>query len=84
MIKTKLLEIEYNSINQTIKQPEKLVAILKIKQLLNLIDFNAEVVPLHDEDHLIKLLTSLKNERLTKQELLIAKELITDTHEYKL
>ncbi len=84
MIKSRLLEIEYKSINKTIKQPEKLVAILRIKQLLSQIDFNAEIVPLQDEEHLVKLLTSLKNKRLSKQELLIVKELITDIDENKL
>jgi hypothetical protein len=81
MIKTKLLEIEYKSINQTKIHPEKLVAILRIKQLLSEIDFNSEIVPLHDEAHLLKLLTSLKNEKLSKYELLIAKELVNSANE---
>jgi len=44
--------------------------------LLRKIDFNVEVVPLEDEDRLLKLFSSLKNNPLSIQEKVLIKELV--------
>lgn len=84
MIITKLLEIEADLTNGANKEPNKLMALQAIKNLLEQIDFSAEVVPLHNENQIIQLFVSLKGEQLSQDEVQIAKKLITDTDENKL
>jgi hypothetical protein len=50
------------------KEQNKILAANKIENLLNQIDFDAEVVPLDDSEELIQLLSSLKDGKLTKEE----------------
>ncbi len=77
MIQTKLLLIEYATINDSTRNHWKLTAIRVIKSLLTQIDFNAETIPLESAKKLKDLLVSLKGGLLTKEESKIAEELIT-------
>ena len=77
MIQTKLLLIEYAAINGPESNRWKLSATRCIKDLLTHIDFNSETVPLESGRKLKELLTSLKGDLLTNEEIKIADELIT-------
>ncbi len=77
MIQTKLLIIEYNTVNNQEQNPLKLKTIRGLRNLLMLIDFISETVPLDNSEKLKELLTSLKGETLTEEESSIAEELIT-------
>ncbi len=77
MIQTKLLIIEYNTINNPEQNPIKLKTIRSVRNLLMQIDFISETVPLDNTEKLKELLTSLKGEALNKEESSIAEELIT-------
>ena len=77
MIQTKLLLIEYDTINNPEQDLLKLKTIRSVRNLLMKIDFISETVPLENTDKLKELLTSLKGDPLTKEESMIAKELIT-------
>jgi len=77
MIQTKLLLIEYATVNDRIAQDHmKLQAIRGIKELLMKIDFKAEVVPTESSSKLKKLLVSLKGSLLTKSEDKLVDELV--------
>ena len=77
MIQTKLLIIEYSTVNDSEQNLLKLKTIRNLRNLLMQIDFTSETVPLENTEKLIELLTSLKGEKLTKEESNIAEELIT-------
>jgi len=77
MIQTKLLLIEYAAINGPECDRWKLSAARCIKGLLTHIDFNTETVPLESGKKLKELLTSLKGDLLSNEEIKIANELIT-------
>ena len=77
MIQTKLLIIEYNTVNSPKQNFLKLKTIRNLRNLLMQIDFISETVPLENTEKLKELLTSLKGETLTKEESNIAEELIT-------
>lgn len=64
MINTKLFLIESTDIDN-----KKLAAIKSIRGIISQIDFTSEVVPIDEPERLIKLLTSLKGEQLTGQEI---------------
>ncbi len=76
MLQTKLLLIEYATVNGKDKNHWKLAAIRSIKNLLLQIDFNVEVIPDTNSDRLQNLLCSLKGESLTKEEKILVEELI--------
>ena len=77
MIQTKLLIIEYNTVNNPEQNPLKLETIRSVRNLLMKIDFISETVPMESTEKLKELLTSLKGEALNKEESSIAEELIT-------
>ena len=77
MIQTKLLIIEYNTVNSPEQNQNKLKSIRGVRNLLMQIDFISETVPMDNIEKLKELLTSLKGEVLTKEESCIAEELIT-------
>ena len=77
MIQTKLLLIEYATINSRERNHWKLAAIRGVKNLLTQIDFTAETIPLESAKKLKELLSSLKGDLLTNEELKIADELVT-------
>ena len=76
MIQTKLLLIEYDTVNNPEQDLLKLKTIRSVRNLLMKIDFISETVPLENTEKLKELLTSLKGETLTKEESNIAEELI--------
>jgi len=76
MILAKLLLMQYDTVNTEQKDEKKLNTISELKRLLRQIDFNVEVVPLEDEDRLLKLFSSLKNNPLSIQEKVLIKELV--------
>ncbi len=76
MIQTKLLLIEYDTVNKPEQDLLKLKTIRNVRNLLMKIDFISETVPLENTEKLKELLTSLKGETLTKEESNIAEELI--------
>ncbi len=77
MIQTKLLIIEYATVNNPKQDVIKLNTIRSIRNLLMQVDFISETIPLENAGKLIELLASLKGKPLTKEEAMIAEELIT-------
>ncbi len=77
MIQTKLLLLEYTTINDNANNHWKLAAIRSIRNLLFLVDLNAEIVPINNANKLKELLGSLKGEKLTKDEKSLIEELVT-------
>lgn len=66
------LEVKYN----IYQQQNKLKAIRGIIELLNQIDFGAEVVPTDDSEKLSELLNSLKGSTLNETECEVIRSLI--------
>ncbi|MCF6308368.1 MAG: hypothetical protein L3J09_10470 [Flavobacteriaceae bacterium] len=77
MIQTKLLLLEYATVNDTAQNHWKLAAIRSIKNLLLHLDLNAEVVPVNNASRLQNLLSSLKGEDLNDEENKLVEELVT-------
>ncbi len=76
LILTRLLLIEYATVNSEGRNHQKLKAIREIRNTLLQIDFMAEIVPLENVKNLINLLSSLKGENLSNEELGLVGELI--------
>ncbi|TYA58264.1 hypothetical protein [Formosa maritima] len=76
MIRAKILFIEQAIVSNSAENTELLDAIKNVRNLLDQIDFNSEIVPLESAKSLCKLLESLKNEPLSSQEMLLAKKLV--------
>ncbi len=78
MIQTKLLLLEYTTVNDTTAQNHwKLAAIRSIRNLLLHLDLNAEAVPVNNARSLQNLLSSLKGEDLNAEENKLVEELVT-------
>ena len=76
LIFNKIFQIELIA-KDTINEERKMLnAIISIKQLLNKIDFSAEIVPINDFDQLKELLIDLKNEPLNEVELKLIQRII--------
>ena len=78
IIQSKLLLIEYETVNSVGVNHQKLDAIREIRKALFQIDFMAETVPLESVNNLSKLLSSLKGNKLNKEELKLVKELVNN------
>jgi len=76
MIHTKLLLLEYNTVNKTGINQWKLVTIRNIRNLLFNIDLTAEIIPANDANKLNDLLSTLKGKKLTTEEEKLVKELV--------
>jgi len=76
MIQTKLLLLEYATINDSDQNHWKLAAIRSIKNLLLQLDLNAEIVPTSNLGKLKSLLISLKGDQLSKEEAKLLEELV--------
>ncbi len=76
IIQTKLLLIEYETVNGVAINHQKLNAIREIRKALFQIDFMAETVPLESVNNLSRLLSSLKGNELNKEELKLVNELV--------
>lgn len=57
------------------KEQNKILTINSIENLLSQIDFDAEVIPIDDSEELIQLLSTLKDEKLTKEEIEMIQEI---------
>jgi len=77
MIQTKLLLLEYATVNDPSQNHWKLAAIRNIRNLLLHLDLNAEVVPVNNANRLQNLLSSLKGEDLNTEENKLVEELVT-------
>lgn len=75
MIHQKISKIKLSATNKIDEEVNTLVAANTIQELLTQIDFNAEVVPMHDSEKLIKLFTSLKGKELSTTEIGLIKEI---------
>lgn len=75
MIHQKISKIKLSATKRIDEEVNKLVAANTIQELLNQIDFNSEVVPIHDCKKLIKLFTSLKGKELNTNEIELIKEI---------
>ncbi len=76
MIQTKLLLLEYVTINDNSRDGMKLQAIREVKELLRIIDFNLEDEPLKSSFNLKKILTVLKGAELSINQESLVEELI--------
>lgn len=76
LILTRLLLIEYATVNSKERNHRKLKAIREIRNTLLQIDFRAEIVPLENIKNLGNLLSSLKGNKLSNDELILVEELI--------
>jgi len=77
MIQTKLLLLEYATVNDGSQNHWKLTAIRNIRNLLLHLDLNVEVVPVNNAKRLQGLLSSFKGEDLSPEENKLIEELIT-------
>ncbi len=68
MIQKILAEIEIEVKYRIYYEQKNLTAVKNLKELVDQIDFNAEVVPLQDKNRLSKLLISLKGSELNENE----------------
>ena len=68
MILNKLTSIELEVKSSIYKEQNKLVAIKTLQDLLDQIDFNAEIVPMENIEKLSTLLNSLKGRALDEEE----------------
>ncbi len=68
MITQILSDIELDVKYKIYKEQKRLKAIKNVKELLDQIDFSAEVVPFEDIKKLSQLLVSLKGEALDEEE----------------
>lgn len=78
IILTKLLLIEYETVNSAGVIHQKLDAIREIRKALFQIDFKAEIVPLENANKLSDLLKSLKGFELSSEEIKIVNELVNN------
>ena len=76
LIFNKIFQIELIAKDTINKERKMLNAIISIKQLLNKIDFSAEIVQINDFDQLKELLIDLKNEPLNEVELKLIQRII--------
>ena len=68
MIQELLTDIEMEVKYKIYTEQKNLVAVKNLKELLNQIDHEVEVVPLEDKNRLSKLLVSLKGQALSDVE----------------
>lgn len=78
LILTRLLLIEYATINSKDRSYQKLKVIREIRNTLLQIDFMSEIVPLENVNKLSSLLMSLKGSKLTRDELSLVEELVNN------
>ena len=76
MIIEKLSKIEAAAKYRINSEYRKLDTVRIFKELLNQIDFSAEIVPFEDSKKLTKVLTSLKGKQLSKCESKLIEEIV--------
>ena len=81
MIQELLVDIEMDVKYKIYTEQKNLVAIKNLKELLNQIDYDAEVVPYKDKEKLSRLLVSLKGQTLNDDEHRMVERIIKKEHE---
>lgn len=76
MIRNLLSEIEVEIKYRIYREKKYLNALKNIKESLNQIDFDAEIVPVDNKSKLIQLFTSLKTEDLIEDELYLIDQIV--------
>jgi len=76
LIKAKINSIQYKTEIDLKFNVEKISALKSINHLLNQIDFTVEEVPINNSERLKKLLTSLKGDSLSENEIELVTEII--------
>ena len=76
MIRNLLSEIEVEIKYRIYRENKYLSALKNIKESLNQIDFDAEIVPVENKSKLIQLFTSLKTEDLIEDELYLIDQIV--------
>jgi len=76
MIIEKLLKAVNDTQLRLSQENRRLKAIKSIREMLSVIDFTAEAVPVKDEARLTRLLVSLKGKPLTKDEMNLINEIV--------
>lgn len=76
MIRNLLSEIEVEIKYRIYREKKYLSALKNIKESLNQIDFDAEIVPVDNKSKLIQLFTSLKTEDLIEDELYLIDQIV--------
>ena len=76
MILEKLSNIEKETEKRIDKAYLRMASIRSLKELLNQVDFSTEFIPMEDPEKLKELLVSLKGKKLSKNERLLAGEMI--------
>ncbi len=76
MIQELLTDIEMEVKYKIYSEQKNLVAVKNLKELLNQIDHEVEVVPLKDKEKLSRLLVSLKGQALSDNEHRMVEKLI--------
>lgn len=69
-----MMEREALLLSERLKK--RVIAIESLKDILSAIDFTVEEVPIDDSDRFLKLLQSLKNDRLSIEEKTLVDEII--------
>jgi len=76
MILNKLLKLEMEAIKTIAEKEKKIQTIQDIKELLDQIDFDSEVIPMENKEKMEELLISLKGKHLTISESQLVNEII--------
>lgn len=76
MILDKLTMMEREALLLSERLKKRVIAIESLKDILSAIDFTVEEVPIDDSDRFLKLLQSLKNDRLSIEEKTLVDEII--------
>jgi hypothetical protein len=77
MIQDILTAIEMDVKHKIYAEQKKLIAVKNLKELLNQIDHEVEVVPLKDQERLCNLLVSLKGQALNDDEYRLVERIAT-------
>ncbi len=81
MIQELLIDIEMDVKYKIYTEQKNLVAIKNLKELLNQIDHEVEVVPYEDKEKLSRLLVSLKGQALNDNEYRMIERIIKNKNE---
>ena len=76
MILAKLSEIKLSTLKNIKNESKKLLALKSINKILCQIDFSTEDVKINNTENLKKVLTSLKGDKLNKNEIKLVREII--------
>ena len=75
MILDKLSKLEMEAIKTIAEKEKKIQTIQDVKELLDQIDFDSEVIPMENKEKMEELLISLKGKHLSESEKLLVHEI---------